>query len=169
MPKRGYLEECLVKAGCICDPLAWKQQSIQQHPAYAQHIRWSRLVSMVLCICLTERDDRKQTMSEECHRMGLCRLVKFLRVYRPTPEECTAVGIKARGMFGCWDSHQQANQIAAQLLAKHGKAVNQINQRAMILEDDCEFQWLLSDAWFQRMNRHFHEDLPKDWQMYKLG
>jgi hypothetical protein len=91
---------------------------------------WRRLSGgNVACICLQDRDDRWKAASARFHTYGLCRLVRFYRPVKPTPQELSERGIQSGGAYGCWRSHGAAARIFYDAAA----------ERAILFEDDVDF------------------------------
>lgn len=173
MPRRGFIQSCPIQLGCICDPTL-KQYPHLRHVDYQQRLEqeanWKRIVipDCVFCICLEERTDRFETSQREFHRVGLCRMLRYYRVFRPSVDECTKQNITRRGRFGCWNSHTTLAQ-EIQEICKSLKPVALLNRGALVFEDDIVFCSLMTTAIADKTCRHLQEELPDTWEMYKLG
>ncbi len=112
-----------------------------------QALDWSFL-DAVYCISLKSRDDRVAKVSEEFHRVGLCRQVMF---WRPVKHP-------VKGTIGSWASHQA---VAALARERHAET-------ALIFEDDVQFVRRLTPRRVRAIGQAIRS-LPADWFIFYLG
>lgn len=80
-------------------------------------------IDHVYCISLQDREDRVTLVTQEFHKVGLCKKLIF---YRPVKDTSN---VKRPGTRGCWESHRT--------IAK--KALDEGADKLLIFEDDVEF------------------------------
>ncbi len=108
---------------------------------------WSFL-DAVYCISLKSRDDRMVNVSQEFHRVGLCRQVMF---WRPVKHA-------VKGTIGSWESHQTVAALAREQGARN----------VLIFEDDVRFVGRLTPRRVRAIGRSL-ASLPPDWFIFYLG
>lgn len=108
---------------------------------------WSFL-DAVYCISLKTRNDRVERVSEQFHRVGLCRHVVF---YRPAKHP-------VKGTIGSWESHRAV----ARLARERGAATT------LVFEDDVQFVRGLSPRRVRAIGAAIRR-LPPDWTIFYLG
>lgn len=117
---------------------------------------------IVVCINLSDRQDRRKHAMLEFHRVGLCGQVQFLLTQRPQiTENMSESDIKQIGTIGCWRSHQEA----ARLVLRNAKF-------GLIFEDDVLFDQDLCKierGLLEMKNFIYNVDHPQKWDIIYLG
>lgn len=152
--QRGRWHGCAPRAGCICAGTADAEK-------LAYERAWS-FVEHVFCICLRERGDRLEEASDQFHERGLCRRVVFYRPDRPTSDDMEIQGVRCRGLFGVWRSHQTVALRAAALQSA----------RTLVFEDDVLFHEARSSpCGVARAGRALSrlERAGRRWEVFYLG
>lgn len=84
----------------------------------------------IVCISLQGNEQRVAYMTEQFHRLGLCRIVIFFRPTRFDKQALKQRGIQSAAKYGCWDSHRK---VCLHARRKRWKILFE-------LEDDVEFR-----------------------------
>ena len=108
---------------------------------------WSFLDG-IYCISLRTRNDRVLRVSEEFHRTGLCRYVRF---FRPDKHP-------VKGIIGSWESHRQCSV----------DALSRGYKQALVFEDDVQFIRRITPARLREI-AGLVAGLPADWRIFYLG
>lgn len=120
-------ENCPIKENCICST----PNNDANIELYKAENAWRSVLGpkgRAFCISLKLNNaSRYNTMVERFHQYGLCRLVTFMRTYRPTKEFIDKYKLKRPGAFACNDAHRTIANVC----------LTHDNDTALIFEDDA--------------------------------